>query len=98
MTSLVNDVMMPPIGKLLGGVDFSNFFVVLGTGEYASLKAAKDAGAATVNYGLFLQYGHQLHDRGLRPLLRGAWDEHAQARAAAPGGGARPRSPARNAP
>ncbi len=34
VTSLVNDVMMPPIGKLLGGVDFSNFFVVLGGGEY----------------------------------------------------------------
>jgi len=54
VTSLVNDVMMPPIGKLLGGVDFSNFFVVLGEGEYPTLKAAKDAGAATLNYGLFL--------------------------------------------
>jgi len=54
VTSLVNDVMMPPIGKVLGGVDFSNFFVVLGSGEYASLKAAKDAGAPTLNYGLFL--------------------------------------------
>ena len=40
VTSLVNDVMMPPIGKLLGGVDFSNFFVVLGGGDYPSLKAA----------------------------------------------------------
>ena len=37
VTSLVNDVMMPPIGKLLGGVDFSNFFLVLGSGEYSSL-------------------------------------------------------------
>jgi len=54
VTSLVNDVMMPPIGKVLGGVDFSNFFVVLGRGEYPSLKAAKDAGAATLNYGMFL--------------------------------------------
>lgn len=54
VTSLVNDVMMPPIGKLLGGVDFSNFFLVLGDGTYPSVKAAKDAGAATVNYGLFL--------------------------------------------
>ena len=54
VTSLVNDVMMPPIGKLLGGVDFSNLFVVLGGGTYPSLKAAKDAGAATLNYGLFL--------------------------------------------
>jgi large conductance mechanosensitive channel len=46
--------MMPPIGKLLGGVDFSNFFLVLGPGTYPSLKAAKDAGAATINYGVFL--------------------------------------------
>ena len=54
VTSLVNDILMPPIGKLLGGVDFSNFFVVLGGGDYPSLKAAKEAGAATINYGLFL--------------------------------------------
>ena len=54
VTSLVNDVMMPPIGKVLGGVDFSNFFLVLGGGEYPSLKAAKDAGVATLNYGVFL--------------------------------------------
>ena len=54
VNSLVNDVMMPPIGKLLGGVDFSNFFVPLGGGTYPTLKAAKDAGAATLNYGLFL--------------------------------------------
>ena len=54
VTSLVNDVLMPPIGKVLGDVDFSNLFVVLGGGTFASLKAAKDAGAATVNYGVFL--------------------------------------------
>jgi len=54
VTSLVNDIVMPPIGKLLGGVDFSNFFIVLGSGSYPSLKAAKDAGAATLNYGLFI--------------------------------------------
>lgn len=52
--SLVNDVIMPPIGKLLGGADFSNLFLVLGDGTFASLRAAKDAGAATLNYGLFL--------------------------------------------
>ncbi len=52
--SLVDDVIMPPIGKLTGGVDFSNLFVTLGAGHYESLKAAKDAGAATINYGLFL--------------------------------------------
>jgi len=54
ITSLVGDVMMPPIGKLLGGVDFSNLFLVLGGGDYPTFKAAKDAGAATVNYGVFL--------------------------------------------
>lgn len=55
--SLVEDVLMPPIGLLLGGVDFANFFAVLkdGTtpGPYATLAAAKAAGAVTVNYGLF---------------------------------------------
>jgi large conductance mechanosensitive channel len=54
VTSLVSDVLMPPIGKLTGGVDFSNLFVVLGDGSFPSLKAAKDAGAATVNYGIFI--------------------------------------------
>ena len=54
VNSLVTDVIMPPVGKLLGGVDFSNLFLVLGKGEYPSLKAARDAGAATLNYGLFL--------------------------------------------
>jgi large conductance mechanosensitive channel len=53
--SLVKDILMPPIGKLLGGVDFSNLFVTLGGGgPYPTLKAAQDAGAATLNYGLFL--------------------------------------------
>jgi len=51
--SLVSDVLMPPIGLLLGGVDFSNLFVVLGAGSYETLDAAKEAGAATVNYGVF---------------------------------------------
>jgi large conductance mechanosensitive channel len=56
--SLVDDVIMPPIGLLLGGVDFANFFVALKPGAtpgpYASLADAKTAGAVTVNYGLFL--------------------------------------------
>ena len=53
--SLVKDIIMPPIGKLLGGVDFSNLFVVLGGGgPFPSLKAAQDAGAATLNYGVFI--------------------------------------------
>ena len=54
VTSLVNDIMMPPIGKALGGADFSNLFLVLGDGSYPSVKAAKDAGAATINYGVFI--------------------------------------------
>ncbi len=56
--SLVDDVLMPPLGLLLGGVDFSNFFFVMkqGTvpGPYASLSSAKAAGAVSVNYGVFL--------------------------------------------
>jgi large conductance mechanosensitive channel len=54
ITSFVNDVLMPPIGLLLGKVDFSNLFVDLSGQGYSTLKAAKDAGAATLNYGLFL--------------------------------------------
>ncbi len=57
--SLVDDVLMPPIGLLLGGIDFSNFFLVLKQGTkaaapYAAIADAKAAGAVTVNYGLFL--------------------------------------------
>ncbi len=54
VTSLVNDVVMPPIGKLLGGVNFSNYFLNLSKVPYESLEKAKQAGAATINYGLFL--------------------------------------------
>jgi large conductance mechanosensitive channel len=54
VNSLVADIIMPPIGKMLGGVDFSNLFLVLGGGTFPSLKAAKDAGAATLNYGVFI--------------------------------------------
>jgi large conductance mechanosensitive channel len=58
MKSMVDDVLMPPIGLLLGGVDFSNFFLVLkdghAAGPYATLAAAKSAGAVTVSYGLFI--------------------------------------------
>ena len=56
--SLVTDVMMPPIGLLLGGVDFSDLFITLkegaAAGPYATLAAAQAAGAVTVSYGLFL--------------------------------------------
>jgi len=54
VTSLVNDLIMPPIGMALGRVDFSNLFVALNRGTYASLAEAKTAGAPTLNYGIFL--------------------------------------------
>ncbi len=54
VTSLVNDVLMPPIGLLLGKVDFSNLFLVLKGDTYPTLAAAKQAGATTLNYGLFI--------------------------------------------
>ena len=54
VTSLVADVIMPPIGFAMGGIDFSNFFLVLKGGEYPTLAAAKAAGAVTINYGVFL--------------------------------------------
>jgi len=54
VNSLVKDIIMPPIGKIMGGIDFSNFFINLSDGEYATLKAAQEAGAATLNYGLFV--------------------------------------------
>lgn len=56
--SLVDDVLMPPIGLLLGGVDFSGFFITLADGNpagpYSVLSAARDAGAVTLRYGLFV--------------------------------------------
>jgi len=52
--SLVNDILMPPLGLVLGGVDFANLYVSLSGGEYESLAAAQEAGAATINYGLFI--------------------------------------------
>ena len=54
VTSFVKDILMPPIGLLLGKVDFSNLFLDLSRGGYASLADAQAAGAATLNYGLFL--------------------------------------------
>ena len=59
ITSLVSDILMPPIGLLLGSIDFSNLFIVLkegakASGPYASLAAAKAAGAVTINYGFFI--------------------------------------------
>jgi large conductance mechanosensitive channel len=54
VTSLVSDIIMPPLGVILGKVDFSNLFIDLSGKHYASLAEAKAAGAATINYGLFI--------------------------------------------
>jgi len=54
VTSFVNDILMPPIGILLGKVDFSNLFINLSGKDYGSLAEAKAAGAATISYGLFI--------------------------------------------
>jgi len=54
VTSFVQDILMPPVGRLLGHVDFSNLLVSLSDAHYDTVAAAKAAGAATINYGLFL--------------------------------------------
>lgn len=54
ITSLVNDVIMPPIGMLMGNVDFSNLFIPLDMGEYASVAVAEQAGAPIIKYGMFI--------------------------------------------
>jgi large conductance mechanosensitive channel len=54
VSSLVNDIIMPPVGKLMGGVNFADKFVVLGEGRYPSLAAAKAAGAPVIAYGQFI--------------------------------------------
>jgi large conductance mechanosensitive channel len=54
VTSFVEDVLMPPIGLALGGVDFSNLFINLSGKDYPSVAAAKAAGGATLNYGIFI--------------------------------------------
>ena len=52
--SLVKDVLMPPLGLLLGGIDFSNFFLTLKGDAFPTLDAAQKAGAVTINYGVFI--------------------------------------------
>ena len=52
--SLVDDIVMPPMGVVTGGVDFSNMFIALNGGDYASLAQARQAGAPTLNFGLFI--------------------------------------------
>jgi large conductance mechanosensitive channel len=54
VTSLVNDIIMPLIGMLVGNVDFKNLFIALDKRKFETIAAANDAGVATINYGLFL--------------------------------------------
>src|SRR5437764_6006096 len=55
INSLVKDLINPPLGLLIGGIDFANFFIVLkGAGPYPTLKAAQDAGAVVLTYGRFI--------------------------------------------
>ena len=54
VNSLVNDIIMPPIGLVIGGIDFSNFFLTLKGGSYPTPEAAKAAGAVTLNFGIFI--------------------------------------------
>src|SRR5437660_1150153 len=54
VTSLVDDILMPPLGVLVGKHDFSDYFVTLSGGQYETVAQAKAAGAATLNYGLFV--------------------------------------------
>ena len=56
ISSLVNDVIMPPIGMLMGSVDFSQLYINLGETVYGSLALAQEAGAPTINYGVFLNH------------------------------------------
>ncbi len=56
VSSLVEDIIMPPIGLITGKIDFSNLYVNLSEGTYQSLAEAKAAGAATINYGIFINH------------------------------------------
>jgi len=53
ISSFVSDILMPPIGMMMGGVDFNNMFINLGEGTFATLADAKEAGAPTINYGVW---------------------------------------------
>jgi len=54
VNSLVEDIIMPPVGLLLGGADFTDLFITLTAGTYATLEEAQAAGAVTINYGVFI--------------------------------------------
>ncbi len=97
VTSLVQHVLMPPIGLALGGADFSNLFIVLRDGAtpgpYASVAAAKTAGAVTVNIGVFLNTLRQFPHRSVRGVPAGPV-RHSPA--ASRTGRARPRRPTKS--
>jgi len=86
VTSLVNDILMPPLGLILGKVDFSNLFIDLSGKGYPSVAAAKDAGAATLNYGAFINtvIDFIIVAFAVFLLVRGINRLHQQAPAAAP--------------
>ena len=69
VTSLVNDILMPPLGLVLKNVDFSNLFIDLSGGHYATLAQAKAAGDATIAYGLFHEQRNRFSDRRVRDLF-----------------------------
>lgn len=80
ISSLVADVLMPPIGMLMGNLDFSNLFFALNSQVYESLQAAKDAGGADDQLRPFHQHGARLRHRGVRHLPARQADEPPQER------------------
>jgi large conductance mechanosensitive channel len=88
VSSLVSDVVMPPIGLLMGNMDFSQLYLNLSGTEFASLAAAQEAGAATINYGLFINaiidflivaFAIFMVIRGMNKLKRQAVEKPAEA-------------------
>jgi len=72
VSSLVDDILMPPLGQLLHDVNFSDLFINLSGTHFDTLKAAKDAGKATLNYEQFHQYHHQFPHRSIFHFCGGA--------------------------
>ena len=70
--SLVNDMIMPVVGLITGGADFTNRFLVLGSGSFDTLAAAQEAGVATLNYGVFINTVIRVHHHCLRAVHDGA--------------------------
>lgn len=86
ISSLVKDIIMPPIGLLLGKINFADLYINLTNTAYPSLKAAQDAGAATINYGLFINsvVNFLLVAVALFFVIKGVNSMHKPAPAAAP--------------